>query len=147
MGDTIGHGVRHAPPVGRRSTLGSVGVEAVGATTREWIDVSDNPGSVLPLEAEWTASVDRQPPGPITVRVTGRLQLPTPGHRVTLTRTSPQGFNPRDLLLDLTIVPPGGMVIQVVTEVEVTYREQAGAGFDTVTILPGGPSIPVDEIG
>ncbi|MFI5841677.1 hypothetical protein ACIA8K_18405 [Catenuloplanes sp. NPDC051500] len=128
------------------STLGTVGVEVVGATTRERIDVLDNPGSALPIEAEWTAFVNRQPPGPFTLRVAGRLQMPTPGYTVTLTRTSPQGFNPRDLLLDLEVVPPAGIVAQVVTEVEVTYKERTEAGFDTVTILPGGPSIKVEEV-
>ncbi len=75
------------------STLGTIGVEVVGATTRERIDVFDNPGSALPLEAEWTAFFNRQPPGPFTLQVTGRLQMPTPGYTVKLSRTSPQGFN------------------------------------------------------
>ncbi|MDR7276585.1 hypothetical protein [Catenuloplanes atrovinosus] len=125
------------------STLGTKGVEVVGATKRERIEVFDATG---PAEGEWTAFFNRQPPGPFTLRVTGRLQLPTPGYTVTLTRTEPQGINPRDLLLDLTIEPPKGPVAQVVTEVEVVYKEQTDTGYDTVTIQPNGPSIKVEEI-
>jgi hypothetical protein len=33
----------------------------------------------------------------------------------------------------------------VVSEVEVAYTEPAGAGFDTVTILPDGPTVEVSE--
>lgn len=105
--------------------------------------MADNPGSALPLEAEWTAHVDRLTPGPGTLRVTGRLRMPTPGYTLSLSRAAPQGINPRDLLLDLVITPPGGFVAQVLTEAEVGYEEPVEAGFDTVTILPGGPSIAV----
>ncbi|MDP9793588.1 hypothetical protein J2S43_002100 [Catenuloplanes nepalensis] len=124
-------------------TLGTRGVEVVGATKRERIDVIAGTG---PAEGDWTAFFNRQPPGPFTLTVTGRLQMPTPGYKVTLTKTAPQGINPRDLLLDLTITPPSGPVIQVVTEVEVVYRERTESGYDTVTILPGGPSIKVEEV-
>ncbi|GAB7046097.1 hypothetical protein [Catenuloplanes indicus] len=124
-------------------TLGTKGVEVVGATKRERIDVVAGTG---PAEGEWTAFFNRQPPGPFTLTVTGRLQMPTPGFKVTLSRANPQGINPRDLLLDLTITPPSGPVAQVVTEVEVVYEERTDTGYDTVTILPNGPSIKVEEI-
>ncbi|GAB7039544.1 MULTISPECIES: hypothetical protein [Catenuloplanes] len=124
-------------------TLGTKGVEVVGATKRERIDVVAGTG---PAEGEWTAYVNRQPPGPFTLTVTGRLQMPTPGYKVALTKTDPQGINPRDLLLDLTVTPPSGPVIQVVTEVEVVYRERTDAGYDTVTIQPDGPTVKVEEV-
>jgi hypothetical protein len=36
-------------------------------------------------------------------------------------------------------------VTQAITTVEVRYREETTSGFDTVTILPDGPSVEVGE--
>ncbi len=92
----------------------------------------------------FTAVHDREPPGPAVLWVAGSCTFGTPGFTVELCRHEPQGINPRDLLLDLTITPPDGMVAQVVTTVEVRYEEETDAGFDTVTILPDGISVPVE---
>ena len=40
---------------------------------------------------------------------------------------------------------PSGPVAQVVTVVEARYREESDLEFDTVTILPDGMSVKVQE--
>jgi hypothetical protein len=93
----------------------------------------------------WTAWVDRQPPGPATLYVTGECLFRTGGFTVTLRRRAPQGINPRDLLLDRIVEPPTGPATTALTRVEVRYSEETSAGFDTVTILPDGVTVPVGE--
>ena len=63
-----------------------------------------------------------------------------------LRRRVPQGFNPRDLLLDKIVTAPSVAAPEVITEVEVRYSEQTDAGFDTVTIQPDIGSIAVEEV-
>jgi hypothetical protein len=126
------------------ATLGSHGVEVVGATKRERIDIPAQP-TPQGRCGNWTAWVDHQPPGPATLHVSGECVFPTGGFAVTLQRHSPQGINPRDLLLDKIVQPPTGPATTAITRVEVTYTEETDAGFDTVTILPDGDSIPVTE--
>jgi hypothetical protein len=107
----------------------------------------DDPGSPgLPC-GDWSAYLDLMPPGPSVLRVRGMCTFPSTGYTATLERHQPPGFNPRDLLLDLTVTEPDGPVAQVVTEVEVRFEEEAAQGeYDTVTILPDGPSLPVEEV-
>jgi len=76
-----------------------------------------------------------------TLYVTSKCEFPTTGYEVTLTREEPQGANPRDLLLRLEIKEPTGPVSEVITEVEARYEESVGGeDFDTVSILPDGPT-------
>ena len=57
----------------------------------------------------------------------------------------PQGINPADLLLELVVqrspFPDGPASSQV----RVSHVEP-DAGYKTVTILPDGPTLPVDEL-
>lgn len=104
------------------------------------------PEPVLPC-GEWLAYLDLQPPGPPTLRVLGSCTFPTEGYEVRLARHEPPGTNPRDLLLDLTVVAPEGPVAQVVTTVEARFEEECAAGdLDTVTILPDGVTVEVQEV-
>jgi hypothetical protein len=41
---------------------------------------------------------------------------------------------------------PSGPVAQVETTVEVSYQEETDFEYDTVTILPDGPTVPVKEV-
>jgi hypothetical protein len=122
---------------------GTKGVEVVGATRRARFDVP--PAPATPGECAWRAWLDRQPPGPATLRVRGECEFPTAGFQVTLRRHVPQGINPRILLLDKVVRPPSGPAPQVVTRVEVRYEEVTTAGFDAVTILPEGATVWVEE--
>jgi hypothetical protein len=125
-------------------SLGTRGIEVVGATRSQRIDV---PAGQPPRGdcRSWAAWIDRQPPGPATLHVTGECEFPSAGFTVELRRHEPQGFNPRDLLLDKIVTPPSGPVADVITTVEARYREETAAEFDTVTILPDGPSIEVTQ--
>jgi len=93
---------------------------------------------------DWTAVHDRRPPAPSVLTVRGTCTFETAGYSVQLRRRAPQGINPWDLLLDRVVEPPTGPVAQVVTDVEVTYTEDTEFEYRTVTILPNGPSIPVE---
>lgn len=95
---------------------------------------------------DWYASHDHMPPGPATLRVTGICTFPSTGYSVQLRRHEPQGINPRDLLLDKIVIAPTDIVGPAITDVEVRYEETTDFEYDTVTILPDGPSIPVEEV-
>jgi hypothetical protein len=123
-------------------SLGTAGIEVVGATRSRRIDVPAAPAPPGDCR-NWAAAIDLQPPGPATLHVTGECEFPTGGFTVELRRHEPQGFNPRDLLLDKIVTPPSGPATQVITTVEARYSEDTTAGFDTVTIRPDGPSIEV----
>jgi hypothetical protein len=92
---------------------------------------------------DWSAVHDRQPPGPPTLIVTGTCTMPTPGYTVQLRRHRPQGINPRNLLLDKVVRPPDGIVQQALTDLDVRYEEPTDVAYDTVTILPDGPTLDV----
>jgi Domain of unknown function (DUF6438) len=92
---------------------------------------------------DWTA-VHRHDPPPPVLTVHGTCTFPTAGFAVELRRTEPQGINPRDLLLDRIVHAPTGPVAQVVTDVEALYIEHTDFDYETVTILPDGPSIRVE---
>ena len=60
-----------------------------------------------------------------------------------LRRHEPQGFNPKDLLLDRVVHSSDSYDT---TTVSVRYEEGTDFEYDTVTILPDGPSIPVEVV-
>jgi Domain of unknown function (DUF6438) len=95
---------------------------------------------------DWTAIHNHQPPGPSVLRVNGTCEFATAGYTVELRRRQPQGFNPNDLLLDRVVTAPTGPVAQVVTEVQVEYTEETEFDYQTVTILPDGPTVQVQDI-
>jgi Domain of unknown function (DUF6438) len=95
---------------------------------------------------DWAAFHDHMPPGPSVLRVQGTCRFNTAGYSVELRRHEPQGINPHDLLLDRIVTPPDGPVAQVVTEVDVGYSEETEFDYQTVTILPDGPSIQVEDV-
>jgi hypothetical protein len=124
--------------------IGTAGVEVIGATRSERIEVPDE----VPAGncRDWSAWHDHEPPGPPVLHVRGECEFPTAGFSVELRRHEPQGFNPRDLLLDRIVREPTGPVPQVITVVEARFREETDFEFDTVTILPDGVSLPVQDV-
>lgn len=92
---------------------------------------------------DFTAFVSAIPPGPRKLIVAGTVVVGHPGHRVTLKPAQPQGFNPRILLMNLTVERVEGNFPQVVTDVPVRYEEVGPADYDRVTILPDGIDLPV----
>lgn len=99
-----------------------------------------------PPTSLWNAVHDFMPPGPARLRVTGTVETPTPGYTVTLCKASPQGINPKILLLTLERRPPTGIVAQVITVVPVEYGEETDVKYTQVTILPDGFTIDVENV-
>lgn len=112
------------------------------ACALEWTRVPEPPGTCR----DWTAVHDHQPPGPSVLRVHGTCRFDTAGFGVELRRHDPQGINQRDLLLDRIVHSPTGPVPDVITEVDVDYSEETEFDYQTVTILPDGPSIDVQDV-
>jgi hypothetical protein len=96
---------------------------------------------------DWTATRRQEPGGASVLRVHGVCAFPTLGYSVELRRHEPPGTNPFDLVLDRIVHPPTGLVPQVVTEVEAAYNEVSEVDYRTVTILPDGPSVRVENPG
>jgi hypothetical protein len=93
---------------------------------------------------DWTAAHSNDQAGRSVLTVHGTCTFNTAGYTVQLQRTQPQGINPKDLLLDKIVHPPTGPVAQVVTDVEVSYLEETTLEYETVTVLPDGPQIPIE---
>jgi hypothetical protein len=96
---------------------------------------------------DWSASHGSRPPAPKVLRVAGTCRFNTTGWSVELRRHEPQGFNPKDLLLDRIVEAPQAAAGEAITDVEAKYEEETEFEYETVTILPDGPSIPVTRIG
>jgi hypothetical protein len=123
---------------------GTRGVEVIGANRSKKIEV---PSEELAGNCrEWSAWHDHRPPGPPVLHVRGECDFPTAGYSVELRRREPQGINPKDLLLNRMVQEPSGPVAQVITSVEARYREETDFEYDTVTILPDGVSVSVQEV-
>ena len=86
------------------------------------------------------------PPGPARLSVTGVCTFPTPGFKVTLKRHVPQGINPAILLLDKTVKRPSGIEPQIVTQVAVKFEARTNTRYTTVSILPDGVQIRVQNV-
>jgi Domain of unknown function (DUF6438) len=116
-------------------------IDALAATV-DWT-VAEAPAGVC---RDWHAAHDHQPHGPAVLRVIGMCQFPTAGWSVELRRHEPQGMDPRELLLDRVVYEPQGPAAEVITDIEVRYEELTALEYETVTILPDGPSIPVHGV-
>ena len=92
---------------------------------------------------DWAAWENREPLERPRLIVTARCLLPTPAHRVGLRPSNPQGINPRILLLDLVVQAPKFPAPQVVTPFLLRYEQPADTHYDSVTIMPDGPTIKV----
>ena len=125
---------------------GTRGIEVIGATRSERLDVPpDGPGNAAACRG-WAAWHDHQPPGPPVLHVVGECEFPTAGFSVELRRKEPQGLNPKDLLLERVVYEPQGPAATVITTVEARYREETDFEYATVTILPDGARVPVEEV-
>lgn len=94
----------------------------------------------------WKAIHDFMPPGPPVLRVTGKCVFPTPGYKVRLVKAVPQGFNPRILLLRKVVTPPTGMVLQVLSTVQVRYELKTSTRYTHVSIITDGVTIKVQTV-
>ena len=93
---------------------------------------------------DWAARENRQPFEKPRLIVTARCLLPTPAHKVELRPSNPQGINPRILLLDLIVHAPKFPAPQVLTPFLLRYEQPATTHYDSVSIMPDGPTIKVE---
>ena len=87
----------------------------------------------------WHAYHDFMPGSPPTVRVSTTCTAPTNGYHFALIRQEPQGINPQDLLLRL-LVYESDVANEVVTLYDIHYSEDTEMRYDSVSIVPDGPS-------
>jgi hypothetical protein len=94
----------------------------------------------------WAAIHDFMPPQPPRLRVTGKCRFPTHGYKVTLKEAVPQGINPFILLLRKTVTPPKGPVILTPQTIDVRFEKKTSTRYTSVTILPDGITIKVQNV-
>lgn len=87
----------------------------------------------------WYAYHDFMPGSPPTLHVGATCTAATNGYHFSLVRQEPQGINPKDLLLRLVVEEPD-FANDVVTAYGVHYREDTEFRYDSVSVLPDGPS-------
>ena len=96
--------------------------------------------------SDWSATNDHQPIGPVTLRVIGECEMPTPGFRCELKKHQSQGISREDLLLDLVIAEPTGGQPEVITPCSVRFELETETEYKTVSIVDGAHGIPVEEV-
>jgi hypothetical protein len=107
------------------------------------VDGKTEPACWVGENERWEASHDFMPGSSPTLHVVGVRTCPTPGFELTLEPVEPQGINPRDYLLRIVERKPDGAQPDVLTPTEIHYREDTESQYDTVSIVPGGPTIDV----
>jgi hypothetical protein len=110
-------------------------------------------GCPQPAEIEtrdWYAWLNEMPPKPNDFHVIGEVLVPNPGVDVELVPHSPQGINPRILILDLLLIQRPGIWPQVLTWKPARYDKVVQDDpYDEVTVLYQGNTIaqiPVDHV-
>lgn len=95
---------------------------------------------------DWYAWLSKLPGALPSFHVSGVVHLPTPGYEACLVRAAPQGFNPRELILDLQITALPGVWPQVITSATVRYDEpRPGVEYRGVLIRhPAGDAVHLD---
>ena len=96
--------------------------------------------------SQWSAWVDFQPPRPKSLHVQGVVSAPTPGYKAVIAVASPQGINPRELILDLSLKPLQGLWPRIITPIPAIYEDVKYDGIhDTVLIrFPDGDLIQLE---
>ena len=94
----------------------------------------------------WEAWHDFMPGKTPTLYVTGVCSTPTPGYRIKLEVATPQGKNPKILLLRKVVTPPTITPDVQVTSVEVRFTKKTKFEYKQVTILPEVKTINVKRV-
>ena len=129
-------------------------VLAIALAIGSWLALRSPDAQALPASGwpspanvecrDWAARENRQPFEKPRLIVTARCLLPTPAHKVELRPSNPQGINPRILLLDLIVHAPKFPAPQVLTPFLLRYEQPATTHYDSVSIMPDGPTIKVE---
>lgn len=80
------------------------------------------------------------------LRVQGIFTFPRAGYTVELRRAQLQGEDPQERRLQLTVREPPGPTPERPTTVKAHYLERTCDLYKTVTVLPEGRSLPVQEL-
>lgn len=92
-----------------------------------------------PESKNWLAYLNKMPGDDVSFYTTGLVNVDHYGQEPILKKTTPQGFNPNILLLDLKIVELPGEHIQMPTYKPVRFDEKpAIEEYDSVLILWNG---------
>lgn len=75
------------------------------------------------LRNTFKAWIDRAPGAPPKLIMIGDARVPTSGWHARLTKRSPQGINPKMLILDVNAQEPGGEAPEVITTIPLRYEE------------------------
>lgn len=106
--------------------------------------------AICPLEtSDWYAWLNLMPPGPPSLHVIGLVLAPTPGYEARMKPATPQGINPKQLILDLELVPLPGVWPDVLTWISARYDQENSPDYDDVAIRCGGEIlavVPVEEV-
>lgn len=94
----------------------------------------------------WYAWVSQMPGARPSFHVSGVVHLPTPGYEAHLVRATPQGINPKELILDLKVTPRQGIWPQVITPASIRFDEdQPGVDYEGVLIRePDGDAVHIE---
>lgn len=94
---------------------------------------------------DFSAWIDKMPPGPPKLIVTGSMQVNTGGWTVTMKPAEPQGINPDIKILVIEAIAPSGQVTQVVTTIPLRYEENpAQHEYTEVTIRNDRQEFTID---
>lgn len=96
---------------------------------------------------EWKAWINLMPPPPFQLIVTGKVRT-TAGNKVPhLAEASPQGINPKILILDLTIVQQGDVGTTDFEFRDARFEKPAEKGqYTQVAIRYGGEAVATIEV-
>jgi len=75
------------------------------------------------LRDTFKAWIDRAPGGLPKLVMVGDVRVPTDGWQARLTKRSPQGINPKILILDVAAEQPAGAAQQEITTIPLRYEE------------------------
>lgn len=84
----------------------------------------------------FSAWINKMPGSSYALHLKGTATAPTTGWAAKVTKTIPQGINPKYLLLDVEYVEPDGIVHETITEIPVEFTEDpAEQEYSHVTLL------------
>jgi hypothetical protein len=129
------------------TVLGSSSIP-VGASFPPPSKKKDEKRPVCVDTSDWSAWVNRMPPGPASFHVVGTVHFPSPGFRASLEPASPQGINPKQLILDLIVEPLKGRWPGQHHATAVRYDVDPFNGDYTSVLVrvPGGDDVQIEVL-
>lgn len=94
---------------------------------------------------QFKAWIDTMPGSPPRLIVSGKVEVTSGGFKWSLTKATPQGFNPDVIILDLVITPPHGNATTVMTTLEPRFEESPPERqYTQATIREGSDTFTID---